>query len=66
LGRKAADEVQREVIHFGGKNMERQYKIKGETLKGMREQGDLGVYVHKSLNVAGQFEIAVNKAYNIY
>ncbi|XP_067908918.1 serine/threonine-protein kinase 31-like [Heterodontus francisci] len=48
-----------------GKNEERQYKIKDTIIKGLQEQRDLGVYVHKSLKVAGYFEKAFNKAYAI-
>ena len=54
-----------EVMYFGGKNMERQHKIRGKIVKCMQEQRDLGVYVHKFLKIAGQVERAVNKAYSI-
>ena len=40
--------------------MERQFKIRGTILEGVQ---DLGVYVHKSLKMAGQVLEVFNRAY---
>jgi len=49
VGRQVA--VQHEVKHFGGKNIDRQYKIRGTILKGVQKHP---AYGHRSVKVTGQ------------
>ena len=54
-----------EVMHFGRSHTDRKYTVNGRTLKSIDRERDLGVQVHRSMNVAMQVEQVVKKAYGM-
>ena len=54
-----------EVMHFGRSNAEGSHTINGRTIRSIDTQRDLGVLVHRSLQVAAQMEKVVKKAYGM-
>ena len=54
-----------EVMHFGRSNTDSKFTVNGRTFKSIDRQRDLGVQVHRSLQVAMQVEKVVKKAYGM-
>ena len=54
-----------EVMHFGRLNQGKTYSVNGKTLGRVIEQRDLGVKVHRSLEVESQVDRVVKKVFGM-